>query len=840
MAWTEHIPSRLLKGKVYKDGTKRAFFSDGAPLHYEGTIDSGVYDSNLDMTPVRTINAQLDGWLVEYGGYHYALGQPGDKSTDGWVGFGGRKGQNWISYRLARIGYMHYPTRAWDDISSTPDYDRANLSQEVREVTVKPTDDIVKSSSRAVWSNIWTTPGGGVISAEWIVFGDRLKENIIINQEARDWVVANHPPITPASETYFGFVFQIDASDIPKWVKNDIVQDINGDFDDSDGEIEIRDDIDRLLGFMPISDVVVDLESKPVDVSTRKAVLRKRIWQDGGNHYLLVGCRVDTLNQLDAGDLKFDPTWGSYDIQKEIIEGISAINKEVVGDSDVTKLLNYSSQIETIVNAFSSVTNLVEIISSLDFNIISGTSYITNHWHDHMQYGIFDGTDYLETSDSDLLSFGDSGFDNPFSLSAWIYLESYTFNAIAHKGSEYLWRIDGSGRPILLLWDTVNEEITSVTGDGSVPLNTWTHVSVTYDGSGTVSGIKHYINGSYITDYDSEGSANYDNMVNDDNGLIVGKWMTFKYIGKMHDFTLYDRVLYGYEIEDLYNQEAIEFGFAYLGHIPGSSISITDDPLLTFGNGTSDFPFSISFDFYLVSNPIQAIVLLKSKEYAVYAQTNGKMTFVIYDKNYVTTGYYLLEEISAGAMNRWHSYACTYDGSGNEPGLSIYRDGVKTSLFTITNGTYTAMDAKGNDPTIGVLGEFNLHNLVIYDKELSATEVVDVYNGVMFPSNTVAQYPLNSDAIDIGSNGLDGIESNTIYKTSVIADYNLYENTLDSGVNSLDGTNYGITFPEIVIESFDSYITKSISDESEVVKVFSYDSTVNKEVLVESPLNNEE
>jgi len=36
----------------------------------------------------------------------------------------------------------------------------------------------------------------------------RLKEHVYINQAARDWVAANHPPTTPANETFFGFVFK--------------------------------------------------------------------------------------------------------------------------------------------------------------------------------------------------------------------------------------------------------------------------------------------------------------------------------------------------------------------------------------------------------------------------------------------------------------------------------------------------------------------------------------------------------------------------------------------------------------------------------------------------------
>lgn len=88
MAYAERVDLRQRQGKVWQDGNQYRAFTSLAPLHYESTPESGVFDSAIDCTPVRVNNAQLDGWRIQTNGWHYALGQPVGKS-DGWVGFGG-------------------------------------------------------------------------------------------------------------------------------------------------------------------------------------------------------------------------------------------------------------------------------------------------------------------------------------------------------------------------------------------------------------------------------------------------------------------------------------------------------------------------------------------------------------------------------------------------------------------------------------------------------------------------------------------------------------------------------------------------------------------------------
>lgn len=311
MAWIELVAQRNQRSRTYGSGAaQRCWEGVQAPLHYEGEIDSEVYDTEVDFAPIRVDNPQFDGWRVTQADWHYALGKDlasyGDQ--DGWVGFGGRQGAHWFKFRLLRIGYLHWPTRVWDDIGGSPEYDRANLQQRTGTLTIGPNNDEVNISTVAEWSDIWNTPGGGEVSVRWVAGGDRLKEHIVVNEAARGWIHDNAPPGTPLNETYFGFVLRLDWSDIPKVVRDGVLQDVDGDFADDGESIEMRDALDRLLGFMLVSDVRVP--------GTAREPLRKRFYKDGDDHYLLVGVRCDVLNGMAAGDLVFDPT-----VDKQVAAG---------------------------------------------------------------------------------------------------------------------------------------------------------------------------------------------------------------------------------------------------------------------------------------------------------------------------------------------------------------------------------------------------------------------------------------------------------------------------------------------------------------------------------------
>jgi hypothetical protein len=158
-------------------------------------------------------------------------------------------------------------------------------------------------------------------------------------------------------------------------------------------------------------------------------------------------------------------------------------------------------------------------------------------------------------------------------VSAWIKPESWgqsSYGRIADK------KAGGSGWAFFLNNQSVGSSITftrdrfvdaSVTGAyGSISLNVWQHVAVTYQSSA----IKIYVNGNEVSYYSySLGSGS---LVSDmSRNLIVGNRGNgargFK--GSIDDFRIYDRVLSAGEIEHIYTacgRDSIWYG--RLTHLP--------------------------------------------------------------------------------------------------------------------------------------------------------------------------------------------------------------------------------------------------------------------------------
>lgn len=307
MAWQELVAARQPNAKYYIDD------ADPRRRVYNAVVGTLLHDgqAEVDFSLARLNNAALDGWRANVGPLHYALGI--DKSIsatqDGWVGFGGRSGEHWFKFRLHRTGYLHWPSRQWTPITGTagPNYNRANLSRTANTLTIGPdgAQSTITASTSVAWNNLWTVPGGAV-RARWRLDGNRLKEEIELDPAVRLWIAANSPPQTPANQTWFGFQFLLDWSDIPR-IRN-ASGDLLGptdDFDDATGDIALRNAADDLLGLLPLDDAyVLDASGEIV----ARVPLQKRFYTDGGQAYLLVGARVDVLNSLPAGTLVYDPT----------------------------------------------------------------------------------------------------------------------------------------------------------------------------------------------------------------------------------------------------------------------------------------------------------------------------------------------------------------------------------------------------------------------------------------------------------------------------------------------------------------------------------------------------
>lgn len=181
-----------------------------------------------------------------------------------------------------------------------------------------------------------------------------------------------------------------------------------------------------------------------------------------------------------------------------------------------------------------------------------------------------------------------------------------------------------------------------------------------------------------------------------------------------------------------------------------AGVVAADDDSLSFGNGTTDSPFSFSmwiytFPAYPLTTSVNRFFVDKratdnsSREYTLF-WFSGSLAFRLFDtsSNGSGTNVYIdgLASLTTLADDTWYHIAWTYDGSGSASGMNIYLD--NTNVTTGTGGgggTYTAM---GNKPIPLYIGRaaHNTSNsfvgymdeVVLFDKELSAEEVDACYN----------------------------------------------------------------------------------------------------------------
>lgn len=145
------------------------------------------------------------------------------------------------------------------------------------------------------------------------------------------------------------------------------------------------------------------------------------------------------------------------------------------------------------------------------------------------------GAGYVEVADNSLLD-----FSSTFSASFWVKPTSWPtsgYRPILSKKDNYEFRLDSNGK---LYWYWLNSGSTarSLTSTATLPINTWTHVAVTY-ASGTQ---KIYINGV------ASGTATYaETLKTSSNTLRIG-WDASTtgsngFLGQIDEVKLYDEVI---------------------------------------------------------------------------------------------------------------------------------------------------------------------------------------------------------------------------------------------------------------------------------------------------------
>jgi len=397
-----------------------------------------------------------------------------------------------------------------------------------------------------------------------------------------------------------------------------------------------------------------------------------------------------------------------------------------------------------------------------------------------------DGSDdYTVAADSSDFSFTNNANDLPFSFSFWANFDTVPglnalvvpFSKTTYEGIEYIFSYV-NGELYMNLYSQSLQNVSISAKFSFLPVvGDWNHIAITYDGSSVFSGIKPYINSVSIpTTSNNEGSYLY--MVDTPSSLNIGSqgWIPTEgeFDGKLDEFHIWkNRELTQSEVTDIYNTENAgnsilplqiplqniisEYKFednaldtvgtnngtatdlTYASGLVGktgvfngttSDVQIADTNELSFGNGTSDIPFSISLLIRFDSLGAPQIIEKRNgiREYQI-AYDSGNFDFRLFDDS--SGGSLFRRYVITPSIGVWYSVIATYDASSSLSGVKLYFDGIEVG--TTTGGNYTAME-NGTSPVYigkyfdGVANSVdgNIDCVRFWNKELTQTEITEI------------------------------------------------------------------------------------------------------------------
>ena len=365
---------------------------------------------------------------------------------------------------------------------------------------------------------------------------------------------------------------------------------------------------------------------------------------------------------------------------------------------------------------------------------------------------------------------------------------------VASSGVEYFFSQWGSGTDRLIrtfvnglgtssnqfdiyINDTISFRASNNSIIESLATGEWFNLVITYDGTESTSSqrVKVYINNQELTGNIFGGPTSLYSSTTD---FIIGAYPSGAsyFEGKISQFCIFDYTLSTNQISALYNSGIpsnplavttppiayydLGQGSAYasgsagiiepnLAAATGSTVFDFDgiedyidcgnSDTFTFGNGTTDSPFSISawFNADVLSSANRFVIskfgTAAQREYLLEL-SSGNVSMVLCDtsnsSNRITVDHTTGVTFETG---RWYNIAFTYDGSGTTGGADIYVDGIVASTATKTKSVgYVAMGNKSAPLKIGERSgkEFDgqASNVQIWNTNLQGSNMATLYN----------------------------------------------------------------------------------------------------------------
>lgn len=174
---------------------------------------------------------------------------------------------------------------------------------------------------------------------------------------------------------------------------------------------------------------------------------------------------------------------------------------------------------------------------------------------------------------------------------------------------------------------------------------------------------------------------------------------------------------------------------------------------LSFGNSTTDSPFSISCWFklqtvgatkWLVTKRLIASSSASKYEYLLFVGSSGAVGFQLYDANSVVRR---ARQSSASIISAdtWYNLVGTYNGVGGtnaDLGIKIYLNGLRVDNTSNNNNTYVAMHDTSESLKIGQETDGNVDEVAVFNSELSQPDIDAIY-GTGVPNDLTSLSPLS-------------------------------------------------------------------------------------------------
>ncbi len=461
--------------------------------------------------------------------------------------------------------------------------------------------------------------------------------------------------------------------------------------------------------------------------------------------------------------------------------------------------------------------------------------YFSDRFSDNTSAASFDGID------DDIVLANENNFDfertDELTISAWIYptttnvnILSKQFAGTADRG--YRFRLNDANLYFGMFFDksTSNEMVAQSIGE--VPFNTWSHVSVVYDGSNNANNIKLYINGNIQSN--TIINNNLSNTILNDEPVIIGSYNQISnfFDGGIDELRIYNRVLSETEINDLYieggwplTQEPIayypfngnandESGNGYNAAAGGAPTLAEDRD----GNTDQAYSFDGIDDYFIAENFDAEPTDLSLVAWFKYPESGGTGTKQILDiegvaalalVNQGVTGVLNIDGVFSTptytgtlAPEKWHMAALTYDGTN----VDLYINGEVVAR----NADAGAIDYSGIENRIllgtnfdgsqSFLGE--LDDLSVYGKTLTPEEIFELFGNHLGPNTLIAESGNNQVTLKWSAERIEGLESYSIYR-----DNTLIETITITSVNDTTFTDTGVTngtFYDYFVQSTDT------------------------------------